>query len=229
MHGKLCSFLAGPHSSDHSRSEDHPSSPALQDGLPRIILAELQRLPSARSFPPILGSKRDRGGADGGAVHGTAADVLRSLLDRRPTQPPSKDPTASLLSQAASQLSSLVKQQMHRRMLLAAKSLRRGASEGDSEAGGSAEGDDEAADAPRNLCGSFGAANSAAQSPTAAPYSLRESLDGPSTASGKRACLQRQYAIDLSGRCLLGSGKRVPLPQPQSHPLLADPEAAKLE
>ena len=198
----------------------------MQDGLTRITMAELQRLPSARSFPPVLGSKRDRGGADG-AVHftATAADVLRNLLDRRPTQAPAKDPTASLLSQAASQLSSLVKQQMHRRMLLAAKNLQHGASEGDSEAGGSAEGEEEAGDAPRNLCGSFGAADSAAQLPTAAPYSLRESLDSLAAARGKRACLQRQYAIDLSGRCLLGSGKRVPLPQPQP----GDPEAVEAE
>ena len=87
MHGKLCSFLAGPHSSDHSRSEDHPSSPALQDGLPRIILAELQRLPSARSFPPILGSKRDRAcGAE--PARETARQVAAPrAMTRRQTRP----------------------------------------------------------------------------------------------------------------------------------------------
>lgn len=183
------------------------------------VVAELRRLPSARAFP----AKRHRGF---GFVSGGAGTLPACGCSKLAAQA-ALDPTAFLLAEAASQLSHLVKQHVQRRML---RTGRRpgGASRlaDDSDTSGSSSDEDvtEAAprrrlllgDEPSQLCSSMGAADSTSVASTsvgggAGSTSLPDS--GQVSLGAKRVRMQRQYAIDLAGQCLLG-GERLPLPPP---------------
>lgn len=76
------------------------------------LLSELQRLPTAREIPSCLGQKRER---VTGAFRPAAAPANAAARASH-----CHDPTAALLSEAASQLHSMVKLQIQRRRLLRA-------------------------------------------------------------------------------------------------------------
>ena len=179
-----------------------------------LAIADLQRLPTARAFPPGFPAKRSRGGA----AHFQLAGGKGA--------PAALVPTACLLQLAAHQLTQHVKQ---RRVLRAAR--RAGHLPGahapascSSSSGGSS--DSEAEDGsvrgprhllqqdPRQLCSgglqAWGSSHDASTS-LAASSSLPDS--GDTSLGLKRVCLERQSAIDLAGVCLMGT-ERLPLPEP---------------
>ena len=123
-------------------------------------MADLLRLPSARIFPPLLGSKRGRK-ADGPAP---------GPLDDAATAPPRaahpllaggmqlrgkgagllRDPTSLLLLEAASQLNELVHAQLERRML---KVSRQGGAAEAAPTDSVSEAEEEAGGACESACG----------------------------------------------------------------------------
>lgn len=194
-------------------------------------MADLLRLPSARIFPPLLGSKRGRK-ADGPAP---------GPLDDAATAPPRaahpllaggmqlrgkgagllRDPTSLLLLEAASQLNELVHAQLERRML---KVSRQGGAAEAAPTDSVSEAEEEAGGACESACGAVCVAALSLRSTqhaadrTSATVTASASLDGSLPESGpvslsrnKRIRLERQYAIDLSGLCVTGA-QRQPLP-----------------
>ncbi|KAL4428309.1 hypothetical protein ABPG75_002398 [Micractinium tetrahymenae] len=199
-----------------------------EPAVPRNILSELQQLPRARAFPPLLGMKRARdpaatAGADAGAAYQLSAHAALFAAKPKQLQQP-LDPTGLLLMEAANQLNNLVKVQLQRRMLRLASRGRGVASASDSES----ECEDEEAAA----VGSPGSLHAAASDAAASVGGLSSTGGAPSVAASlpesapislsrcKRLCLERQYAIDLSGHCIM-DGVRVPLPPPDALELKA--------
>lgn len=186
--------------------------------LPRTLLSELLELPAARSFPLMAGIKRGREPA--AAATRWLADAAAGLTLK--SSPP-LDATGLLLVEAATQLSWLVKQQLQRRTLRAVRSSCDAGSDSDSDggatagksAGGCGSGS-QGAGSPRGIhaacTGSTSVAtisagaSAGASGPCSAPISLPRC---------KRICLERQYAIDLTGHCLM-AGQRVLLPSADS-------------
>ena len=191
-----------------------PPPPPPQSYVPIQVLAELQRLPAARVFPPghlkrCRGGARRAAAAPHGAQHKASAHAAL-------------DPTGYLLLEAASHLSDLIREQQERRLLRHADG---GASSGESSD------EDEPCVHPRRLLlaeaepsgrsGSVGAAASASVASASAGNrgggsgSLPDS--GHSSLGVKRVRMQRAYAIDLAGQCRLGQ-ERLPLPAPPEGP-----------
>jgi hypothetical protein len=150
------------------------------------------------------------------------------------------DPTANLLLEAANQLRELVREQVMRQTLRLQRrhsGTRRQLASGDSDdsTGDSSDGEAEAeptqarsaqrSPAKRPLAPDGGAdADQPSSNPSQYSVSVASALNSGAAASSgpldsgqssqnKRLCLQRQYAINLSGQCLLG-GELLPLPPP---------------
>lgn len=92
--------------------------------LPRAVLAELQRLPTARCLPPFLRFKRQDPEPAPAPADAPAAPLAAAPAPAAPPQRPTwsskpvvLDPTALLLMEAAAQLQELVRQQEQLRQL----------------------------------------------------------------------------------------------------------------
>jgi hypothetical protein len=211
----------------------YPNSP--QFIIPRYVLAELQRLPIARPFPPNL--QHCRYGAP--SASGLAAHNSK-LAKQAPL-----DPTAHLLMEAANQLSQLVKEQVQRHALRAARRQRAGLPPNVAVGGGDSNDDDTSEDdhaAEGQVDAMLMAAGQQAQQPrgrrgggcatdTAATSAASGSIasacgsgNAPSSVclphnheavAQVRLRLQRQYAANLPGQILLGE-RRIKLPLPDT-------------
>lgn len=198
-----------------------PPPPSSQE-----LLSELQRLPSAREIPSCLGQKRER-------VTGVLRPAAAAPNDSRASH--SADPTAALLSQAASQLHSMVKLQMQRRRLLRAvrqgerrwgtgaaddgsdaddESLSDSASEDDGDS--RTRGGPHARPSPHHVCllTALGAADTASVSVESLSLGSSQNNSwrrraGAQIEQSKRSCLERSFALDLDERCP-PSGERLP-------------------
>lgn len=197
------------------------------------MLAELQRLPIARPFPPNLKHRHGAPSAGGLAAHNS------KLAQRSPL-----DPTAHLLMEAANQLSQLVREKLQRQALRAARHSGGVGEEGD---GGATPGEDSSEDehaqegpvdamltaaglhSQQQQHGRLGggcpadsaAAASAASGSIASACgsgNAPSSVNLPHNHEGLaevRLRLQRQYASGLPGQLLAGE-RRAKLPLPDT-------------
>ncbi|KAI3428615.1 hypothetical protein D9Q98_007438 [Chlorella vulgaris] len=210
--------------------------------VPAIVIAELQRLPAARAFPASFVYRRRRAAViseTAAAAPHVRAPPAPPLAKKQPDQA-RLDPTGSLLTQAAYQLSRLVKQQtvrhLHEQAVRDAPPPPPRTRERDaavlaaSRAASLVEDQDYLVQQLQEGAMDDHAFLSTSMNlpDTAASTSVEGGASGGSShsenepaaaaaATGKpgraRPNLQRQYAIDFAGLCRLGeSGKRMPLP-----------------